>query len=277
MDCTDAINYLDSFKKIPITGIIADLDVAHVFNVTYVDCSLFVVLHLMLRPQGHKKWRSLSIHIRVMSLDGAALGKLVSSRWSHRLVSLRYANWYIIIRAGRRQQCYSRCSESSEHSSWNKIQRTSPGRYSSPNLEFWLPRSRNISPNCWILCRQLGGQRRSWRKLPKKRSRRAGNTASLTSMTISIGELTCHRSSANLRTSISPCSLPLIESVVLTLSRDLLLTACLVTDITWSWLVRIISSIHLQDRHSVISRIAVSDRWTGNSSSFERRWEAHHL
>jgi hypothetical protein len=62
-------------KKIPITGIIADLDVAHVFNVTYVDCSFFVVLHLMLRPQGHKKRRSLSIHIRVMSLDGAALGK----------------------------------------------------------------------------------------------------------------------------------------------------------------------------------------------------------
>jgi hypothetical protein len=62
-------------KKIPITGIIADLDVAHVFNVTYVDCSLFVVLHLMLRPQGRKKRRSLSIHIRVMSLDGAALGK----------------------------------------------------------------------------------------------------------------------------------------------------------------------------------------------------------
>jgi len=30
------------FKKIPITGIIADLDVAHVFNVTYVDCNFSV-------------------------------------------------------------------------------------------------------------------------------------------------------------------------------------------------------------------------------------------
>lgn len=58
MDCTDAVNCLDSLlKKLPITGIIADLDVAHVFNVTYVDCSLFVVLHLMLRSQGRKKRR----------------------------------------------------------------------------------------------------------------------------------------------------------------------------------------------------------------------------
>ena len=203
--------------------------------------------------------------------------RVSSSCQNYRLVSLEYANWCIVIHAGRQQQCYSRCWESSEHSSWNKIQWTSPGKSSSPNLEFWLARSRNISPSCWILCRQLGGPRRSWRNLPKKRSRRAGNTASLTSMTISIGELTCRQSSANLRTSISPCSLPLIESVALTISRDLLLTACIVTDIAWSWLVRIISSIHLQDRHSFISRIAVSDHWTGHSSSLERRWEAHHL
>jgi hypothetical protein len=35
---------------ISISGIIADLDVVHVFNVTYVDCNMFLFPYMMFNP-----------------------------------------------------------------------------------------------------------------------------------------------------------------------------------------------------------------------------------